>query len=166
MNIDEIKQRVFQNQDNIVKGSRAWNNSMGHYSDSLCCWDFNDQQIYHVSLGIDVLDWLSIQPNEKAVQAFNANTAKKIKQFERQRIKESARDYAHYGPVMKYRLALFLHEYQHDGIIALMKVRKFKSKFRESLAKQVIHWLNKPPQKRHYHHPLSPKQLSCLQKYG
>lgn len=44
----------------------------------------------------------------------------------------------------------------------LLKTKKFRSSFRESLYDQIHAWLNTPRKNRKYSSPLSPKQLSYL----
>ena len=52
--------------------------------------------------------------------------------------------------------------YGADLIIELLKIKKFRSAFRESLAKQVRTWLSSESK---FPTPLSPKQIECLARY-
>lgn len=57
------------------------------------------------------------------------------------------------------------HSAAVNGCLALLKVKKFRSKFRQELAAQIRDWLNMPPSKRQYPNPLSAGQLSCILNY-
>lgn len=55
------------------------------------------------------------------------------------------------------------HAYQKAyAINELMRVKKFRSEFRASMARQVQEWLDTPVDERKHKTPLSPRQMDCL----
>lgn len=49
-----------------------------------------------------------------------------------------------------------------EPIIKLLGTKKFRSEFRENLARQVREWLHTPVADRRYQFPLTPRQLDCI----
>ena len=53
-------------------------------------------------------------------------------------------------------------EAQRFGLIKLLRTKKFRSEFRQSLRDQLVAWLETPAEEREYPSPLSPKQFRAL----
>lgn len=75
-------------------------------------------------------------------------------------------NFAHEHGLTLFQYRKLKHIYGGDtlkGCFELLKVKKFKSKFRESLATQLRNWLNDPEPK--YDYPFSWKQAECVKPY-
>lgn len=158
-----IHPKVEEFKDRIVAVERRWNNSMYIYDDYIDVW--NGKGVDKIYLGTDVFDAIGLVEINKKTPAYVAYTKciteKQKKENQRRRCEQFER-YAHHFP-LEIKIVDFLESLPTEEkhlFDRLLGVKKFRSKFRESLCRQVLEWLGDKNKK--YDFPLSPKQMKCL----
>lgn len=163
---EDNKQTYEQNKERMVTFRRFWNDSMCVYHDYMEVWDKN--KVHCISLGVNFFDVVKpeIDQNSRYYKEWKENMERKEREHKKKMLQDGAEFYLHHGILTAYKIAMFLQTINNKDLWYsfhnLLKVKKFRSGFRESLCNQVLEWIRSPECLRKYPFPLSKKQMRYL----